>query len=206
MIKFIDRLYGWFLVAANSLQSPLLLAIRLYWGWQFWQAGHGKLGNISKTVEFFTNLNIPAPSLNAHFVAYLEAGGGILLAIGLGSRLIALPLAIDMIVAYLTADRDSLRAIFSDDPRHRRSPSGSCPKPMSHCVSRTSAASESKVSGRGSATRGKGFSGSTEMRRGRPNVSTVKGELVPTTSMRFCSVFPSVSIFKSTGMRKRSRS
>jgi len=115
MIKFIDRLYGWFLIAANSLQSPLLLAIRLYWGWQFWQAGHGKLGNISKTVEFFTNLNIPAPSLNAHFVAYLEAGGGILLAIGLGSRLIALPLAVDMIVAYLTADRDSLRAIFSDD-------------------------------------------------------------------------------------------
>ena len=115
MIKLMDRLYGWFLVAANSLQSPLLLAIRLYWGWQFFISGKGKLSDISKTIEFFTSLNIPAPSLNAHFVAGLDCFGGILLLIGLGSRLIAFPLAVDMMVAYLTAEREALRAIFSDD-------------------------------------------------------------------------------------------
>ena len=43
-----------------------------------------------------------------------EFVGGILLILGFGSRLIALPLAFDMFVAYLTADRDSLVAIFSD--------------------------------------------------------------------------------------------
>ena len=50
------------------------------------------------------------------------------------------------------------------------------------------------------------LSGSTTMRRGLPKVSMVNGELVPTTSMRFSSVLPSVSIFNSTGMRNRSRS
>jgi putative oxidoreductase len=113
-MKTLDRLYAWFLQAANFLQSPLLLAIRLYWGWQFWQTGAGKLANISKTVDFFTSLGIPAPALNAHFVALLEAGGGILLILGLGSRLIAFPLTVDMIVAYVTADREALRSIISE--------------------------------------------------------------------------------------------
>ena len=55
--------------------------------------------DIPKVTEYFTSLGIPAPGLNAHFIALLEAGGGILLALGLFSRLIALPLTIDMVVA-----------------------------------------------------------------------------------------------------------
>ena len=106
--------YGWFLKAANSLQSPFLLVIRLYWGWQFWQAGMGHLNNMAKFIDFFTGLGIPAPALNAHFVAVLEAGGGILLALGLGSRLISLLLAGDMFVAFVTADREALFSAFSD--------------------------------------------------------------------------------------------
>jgi uncharacterized membrane protein YphA (DoxX/SURF4 family) len=42
--------------------------------------------------------------LNAHFIAILECVGGILLILGLASRLIALPLLIDMIMAYVIAD------------------------------------------------------------------------------------------------------
>lgn len=114
LIKRIEALYAWFRKTATSLQSPLLLAIRLYWGWQFFQTGWGKLTHMSKTVDFFTSLGIPAPSLNAHFVALLEVGGGILLILGLASRLIALPLTIDMIVAYITADREALASIISD--------------------------------------------------------------------------------------------
>lgn len=114
LISTLDRLYAWFLKVANSLQSPLLLAIRLYWGWQFWQAGAGKLSDISKTVNYFTSLGIPAPSFNAHFIALLEAVGGILLILGLASRLIAVPLLIDMIMAYVIADREALASIFSD--------------------------------------------------------------------------------------------
>ena len=40
--------------------------------------------------------------------------GGILLIVGLGSRLIALPLVIDMIVAYIAADREALGQVFSN--------------------------------------------------------------------------------------------
>jgi len=113
VMKQIDRVYALFLRAANSLQSPFLLAIRLYWGWQFWQTGWGKLSNISRPIEYFTSLGIPAPAFTAHFIGLLEAGGGILLMLGLASRLIALPLVVDMIMAYVIADRDALHAIFS---------------------------------------------------------------------------------------------
>src|SRR5215475_13069284 len=114
LVKAADSAYTLFLKVANSLQSPLLLLIRVYWGWQFWQSGWGKLSNMSRTVDYFASLGIPAPSLNAHLVALLEAGGGILLILGLASRLIALPLTMDMIVAYVTADREALGSIISE--------------------------------------------------------------------------------------------
>lgn len=98
----------------SRLQSPLLLAVRLYWGWQFFQAGLGKLMHIPKVVGFFTSLGIPFPAFNAYFVSSLECVGGVLLFLGLASRIIALPLTIDMVVAYITADREALFSIFSD--------------------------------------------------------------------------------------------
>src|ERR1700722_11657283 len=113
-IQFIEKYYNLFVRALSSLQSPFLLAVRLYWGWQFMQAGWGKLHDIGKVVSFFTNLGIPAPALNAYFVSGLEFAGGFFLILGLGSRLIALPLAIDMMVAYIAADREALFSIFSD--------------------------------------------------------------------------------------------
>jgi putative oxidoreductase len=100
--------------ALSHLQSPFLLAVRLYWGWQFAQTGWGKLHNLPKIVDFFTSLNIPFPAANAHFVSGLEFVGGILLILGLGSRLIGLLLAGNMFVAYWTADHDALVSIFSD--------------------------------------------------------------------------------------------
>src|SRR5690349_14114811 len=108
------NLYRLLLRIGNSMQSPLLLAVRLYWGWQFWQAGWGKLQDISKPIGFFTDLGIPFPVFNAWLVSILECFGGILLLVGLASRLIAIPLVIDMTVAYLTADREALKSIFAE--------------------------------------------------------------------------------------------
>jgi len=107
-------LYRTFANAANYLQSPLLLAVRLYWGWQFFQTGWGKLQDIPKVVDFFTSLGLPFPSVTAYVVGTSECVGGILLFFGLGSRLISLPLLADMVGAYVTADREALRAIFSE--------------------------------------------------------------------------------------------
>ncbi len=99
---------------AAALQSPFLLLVRLYWGWQFMQTGWGKLKDIPKVTGFFTSLGIPLPGLNAWFIAGLEFLGGILLIAGLASRLIAALLAIDMLAAYITADREALFSVISD--------------------------------------------------------------------------------------------
>ncbi|MDE3165092.1 MAG: DoxX family protein [Acidobacteriota bacterium] len=114
MREKLERCYRLLLTAANALQSPFLLLVRLYWGWQFLVAGWGKLHDIAKVTGFFTTLGIPFPGLNAQFVSGLEFFGGILLAAGLGSRLIALPLAVDMVVAYITADREAFFSFLSD--------------------------------------------------------------------------------------------
>lgn len=114
LLNLAERLYELFLKAVQYLQSPLLLGIRLVWGWQFLQSGLGKFSHMEKTVAFFTDLGIPAPSLNAHFNAALETVGGLLLILGLASRLICVPLLINMIVAYLTAEREKFLAFFSD--------------------------------------------------------------------------------------------
>jgi putative oxidoreductase len=112
-----ERICGWyaqFRRAASSLQSPLLLLVRLYWGWQFAQSGWGRLHHIPQATQFFASLHIPFPGTNVVFVSSLEFIGGILLILGLASRLISLLLAIDMIVAYLTSDMEALHSIFSD--------------------------------------------------------------------------------------------
>ena len=114
LMKIVDRLYTLLVRASSSLQSPFLLLVRFYWGWQFWLTGWGKLQDIGKVVDYFTSLGVPAPAFNAHFIALLEAGGGLLLILGLGSRLIALPLVIDMVMAYVFGDREALGSIVSD--------------------------------------------------------------------------------------------
>jgi putative oxidoreductase len=114
MIKIVEKLYRLLIAVASSLQSPFLLFVRLYWGWQLAQSGWGKLHNIDKVTEFFMSLGLPAPGFTAHFIASLEFVGGILLILGLAARLIAVPLTINMIMAYIIADHDALMSIFSN--------------------------------------------------------------------------------------------
>jgi len=106
--------YSSFSRIASRAQSPFLLLVRLYWGWQFAQTGWGKLHNLSKITEYFASLGIPFPAFNAFFVANVEFFGGILLILGLFSRLTGLVLSLNMLVAYVTADREALKSIFSD--------------------------------------------------------------------------------------------
>lgn len=113
-MKSFAILYARFSVLASYLQSPFLLAVRLYWGWQFAQSGWGRLHHISQATSFFASLNLPFPQATVIAISTLEFVGGILLITGLASRLTGLLLAGDMFVAYLTADREALSSIFSD--------------------------------------------------------------------------------------------
>lgn len=114
----IDKLVRWYDVVMSrgfdKLRSPLLLVIRLMFGWTLFETGKGKLQNIDRFTEFLTHLHIPMPGANAHFVASLECVGGLLLLLGLFSRLIAIPLIINFIVAYITADHEALVGFFKD--------------------------------------------------------------------------------------------
>ena len=108
------QIYGGIAAKLNYLQSPFLLAIRLYWGWQFAETGWGKMHNIVKLTGFFMSLHILYPAFSACFISGLEFFGGLLLILGLASRPTGFLLAANMLVAYWTADHDALISVFSD--------------------------------------------------------------------------------------------
>lgn len=99
---------------ASYLADPFLLGIRLYWGWQFFQTGKGKLSDISKPTAFFKELGIPFPEVNAYVAGCTECIGGLLLLLGLFSRVTCVPLIFLLLVAYGTAHQDVVKTIWSD--------------------------------------------------------------------------------------------
>jgi len=114
MINRVEQLYRLLIRASSSLASPFLLAVRLYWGWQFIQTGWGHWTHLDKVTAYFGDLGIPFPALSAPFISTLELVGGMLLVAGIASRPIALLLTCNMIVAFITGDREALLSVFSD--------------------------------------------------------------------------------------------
>jgi len=107
-------LNGWLAALGGCFQSLLLLAVRLYWGWQFFLTGKGKLGDLSRPTQYFASLHIPAPHLNAVVVSVTECLGGLLLLLGLGARFITPIFIFEMIIAYVTSERPAIHAIFTN--------------------------------------------------------------------------------------------
>ncbi len=100
----------------DSVCTPLgQLVARLVFGQAFLITGWGKLHNLDNFVKFFTDLGIPAPHIQAPFVATVEFVGGILLLLGLGTRITSLFLASTMVVALLTAHRADFAPAFTLD-------------------------------------------------------------------------------------------
>ncbi|HEY6179269.1 MAG TPA: DoxX family protein [Kofleriaceae bacterium] len=99
----IKNLYLGALRVANKLAWLGPLAVRVVIGLAFVMTGWGKLHHLGDVTEFFTTLHIPMPHANAVFVASVEFVGGLLLIVGLGTRIAALFLIGVMAVATLTA-------------------------------------------------------------------------------------------------------
>ena len=117
MNKTLTTLKSWhdrFFHFVDNLQHPFLLFVRLYWGIQLMQSGWGKLHNLDKVTDFFTSLSLPMPHQMAIFISCVEFFGGLFFALGLLSRVTALVLTINMVMAYVTADKEALHSIFSD--------------------------------------------------------------------------------------------
>lgn len=65
----------------------------------FVHGGWGKLGGLEGTAAYIASKGLPAPELGALFAALLELGGGLAIALGLGTRWAALALAIFLVPA-----------------------------------------------------------------------------------------------------------
>ena len=87
------------------------LALRLYLVPVFWVAGMNKIDGFESVVEWFGNsdwgLGLPFPWLLAALATAAEVGGAVLLLLGLGTRLIAVPLMVTMVVAAVTVHWDN---------------------------------------------------------------------------------------------------
>ncbi len=97
-------------VAGGLRWLPPTLA-RLVIGWVFLQSGWGKLHSLEKVVGFFTQLGIPAPEFQARLVACTEFVCGLLILLGLATRIATIPLMITMVVALLTALKSDIHSL-----------------------------------------------------------------------------------------------
>lgn len=89
----------------NQLQSPLLLAFRLYVANVFFSSGLQKIGNWEQTLTLF-EYEYNVPLLPYELAAYLATAGELLLpallVLGLGTRLFAIALSILNIIAVVS--------------------------------------------------------------------------------------------------------
>jgi putative oxidoreductase len=97
-------------VAEHLAWLPPTLA-RFTVGWIFLWSGWGKLHALDGVIQFFTELGIPHPELQAPFASGNELVCGALLLIGLFTRFATIPLTIVMIVALGTAQRENVNSL-----------------------------------------------------------------------------------------------
>ena len=106
-----DKIKSIVLGTASKLAwAPPLLA-RIALGVVFIGTGWGKLHNLDKVIQFFSDLGIPAANIQAPFVAGVELVGGVLILLGLMTRLAAIPLMVTMAVAIFTAKMGDVTGI-----------------------------------------------------------------------------------------------
>lgn len=97
-------------VARCTAPFAMLLA-RVSVGYIFAETGWGKLHNLEKITQFFTQLGIPFANIQAPFVATVELVGGAMVLIGLFARVASIPLIGTMVVAIITAKMGDIAGV-----------------------------------------------------------------------------------------------
>ena len=87
---------------ANKLDSLTLLMFRLVLAYGFYKPAIMKWNDINAIGGWFESMGYPFPYLNAYLAGITEVTGVIFLVLGLGTRLISVPLIFVMIVAIFT--------------------------------------------------------------------------------------------------------
>lgn len=83
-------------------QSIALLFARITIAYGFYEPAMKKWSDIQSVSQWFDSMGIPFPTLNAYMAASTELIGVVLLALGLFTRLISIPLMVIMLVAIVT--------------------------------------------------------------------------------------------------------
>ncbi|WP_233382590.1 DoxX family protein [Methylobacterium sp. C25] len=104
-----------FIDSPERLSRPLVflgpLAARLVVGWVFLWSGWTKLHNLPQMIQNFTDWGIPFPEIMTPFVSGVEFVGGLLLLLGLFTRIAGPTLVIVMIVAVISAKLDQVDSL-----------------------------------------------------------------------------------------------
>ncbi len=111
MNSLVAALIDWPARVARPLQWLAPLFARIVVGWVFLWTGWGKLTHLPLVSENFANWGVPAPEILAPFVSGVEFFGGILLLLGLLTRISAGALGVVMIVAVKVAQWDEVDSL-----------------------------------------------------------------------------------------------
>src|SRR5262249_59745859 len=99
---FVIKRFGPGVLAPPLTAPPATILIRAMAGGVFLWEGLLKFVYTNQGVGRFTKLAMPFPAFTATFVGGLEIVGGILLILGLATRLLTIPFVIEMLVAMLS--------------------------------------------------------------------------------------------------------
>ena len=107
LVKIYQKILG----LLQYVEGLAPLALRLYLAPVLMQAGYNKLSHFSDTAAWFGNpdwgLGLPMPEVMVGLAAGTEFLGGILLILGLATRLVSIPLMVTMLVAAFSVHWDN---------------------------------------------------------------------------------------------------
>ncbi len=86
----------------EKIKSLPLLLLRLTLAYGFYGPATMKWNDIHAIGDWFASMDYPFPYLNAYLAGITEISGVFLLILGLGTRLISIPLMVTMLVAIFT--------------------------------------------------------------------------------------------------------
>ncbi|MBL6617511.1 MAG: DoxX family protein [Reyranella sp.] len=115
MNSLITVLYDWPRIVAGWFAWLPPLAVRIVVGWVFLWTGWQKLNFLPRMIENFREWGIPAPEILTPLASGIEFVGGLLLLVGLLTRIVSIPMMIIMVVAIASAkwgDVDSLQTLL----------------------------------------------------------------------------------------------
>ena len=95
-------LYNKFVEGTGKIRDIPLLLFRLILAVGFYEPAMMKVKNLSGVAEWFGSMNYPLPMISASISMVTEVSGIVLLILGLGSRLIAMPMMFIMVIATFT--------------------------------------------------------------------------------------------------------